>query len=180
MILHYQPNYLFLFQSSILLNSIQHILHNYLDTPSSQGILKSQKVLFFLIFLLAIYAGMLSTVKRPLGFSSFSSILALFFSTCTYMFVTYLQFVSLQLIKEILFVAKCNLGEVKQRQCWPVVSNTNHMCSNLWLQQGFSNFTLLSQKSIILLMLPAGEVALAVFAPLYVCYLFIVCFITVD
>ena len=45
------------------------------------------------------------------------------------------------------------------RQCWPEVSTTYLMWGSLGLnQQGFSNFTALSQKSIILLMLPSCAV----------------------
>ena len=46
------------------------------------------------------------------------------------------------------------------RQCWSAVSTTYNMWGGLGLKAGFSNFTVLSQKAIILLTLPLCTVAL--------------------
>ena len=51
------------------------------------------------------------------------------------------------------------------RQCWPVVSTTNCMWGGLGVQQGLSDFTVLSQESIILLMLLLPAVVIVVFLP---------------
>ena len=41
-------------------------------------------------------------------------------------------------------VAKCNLGKVKHRTCWPVASTSNHMQSSLWaFATSLKNFTAL-------------------------------------
>ena len=47
------------------------------------------------------------------------------------------------------------------RQCWSAVSTTYHMWGGLGLKEGFSDFTLLLQKSIILLTLPLCTVSFA-------------------
>ena len=47
------------------------------------------------------------------------------------------------------------------RYCSSAVSTTYHMWGGLRLKEGFSNFTALSQKSIILLTLPLCTVSFA-------------------
>ena len=47
------------------------------------------------------------------------------------------------------------------RHCSSAVSTTYHICGGLGLKEGFSNFTALSQKSIILLTLPLCTVSFA-------------------
>ena len=51
------------------------------------------------------------------------------------------------------------------RQCWPAFSNTNHMWGGLGVKVGLSDFSALSQKSIILLTLLLRTVVVVNFCP---------------
>ena len=56
-------------------------------------------------------------------------------------------------------------AKLNARQCWPAVSFTNRMWGGVGVQQGPSDFTELSQESIILLSLPLRAVVIVVFLP---------------
>ena len=96
-----------------------------------------------------IIAAILLYQVNPVGIELFSLVNTLF---CSNKFALYTWLNVIQ--------ARLNV-----RQYWPAVSTTNRMWGGLGVQQALSDFTALSQKSIILLTLLARAAVIVVFYP---------------